>query len=99
MFISQHNKEVRDIIIIILLIIAIVLFIWFEIDNLRIKRKITRLNQKVEHLSQLADIQFKPQKEELSDEFKLYLLQRQIDSLKSLILNRNCQDKDQTDKQ
>ena len=83
----------------ILLIIAIVLFIWFEIDNLRIKRKITRLNRKVEHLSQLADIQFSPSKEELSDELRLFHLQRQIDSLESLILNQNCQDKDQTDKQ
>ena len=80
------------------------LFIWFEIDNLRIKRKITRINRKVEHLSQLADIQFNPSKEELSkeelsDELRLFHLQRQIDSLESLILNQNCQDKDQTDKQ
>ena len=86
---------ITDIINCVLLFVAVTIFIWFEIDNLRIKRKITRLNQKVEHLLQLADIQFKPQKEELSDEFKLYLLQKQIDSLEFATLNRNCQDKDQ----
>ena len=74
----------------ILLIIILICVIWINIDNFIVKRKVTHLTDKVEELSKIANLKFNLPKEELPDEAKMYYLKNQIDSLETVILNRNC---------
>ena len=88
------------IIIIKFLIVSILLIaIWINVDNFRIKIKVTQLTDKVERLSKSVHIKSNLPKDELPDEVKINYLKNQLDSLELLILNRSCQDKDRENKQ
>ena len=83
----------------IILIIFLLIALWINIDNFRIKRKITQLNSKVKRLSEIANIKCTLLKDELPDEVKINYLENHLDSLESVILNQNDQDKFPKDKQ
>ena len=70
----------------VLLILVLLSIAWISIDNLRVKRKVTRLIGKVERLAGVAKIKFSLPKEELPDELIIMHLENQIDKLEPLIL-------------
>ncbi|MEE1219537.1 MAG: hypothetical protein U0L20_06410 [Ruminococcus sp.] len=76
----------------IILIIFSLMALWINIDNFRIKRKITQLYSKVERLSEIANIECNLPKDELPDEVKINYLENHLDSLESVILNQNGQE-------
>ena len=79
----------------ILLVIVFLCVFWINFDNFRIKRKVTRLSDKVERLTEIAKIKCNLPDKELPNELKIIYLENQINKLESLILNRNYQDKEQ----
>lgn len=76
----------------IILIAISVIVIWINIDDFKIKRRITRLTDKVERLCKIVNIKCKLPEEELPPEIKINYLENQIDSLESAILNQNHQE-------
>lgn len=73
--------------------------IFITIDNFRVKRKITRLNGRVERLSENLNVKCNMPQDELSDEFKLVYLENQIEDLETSFQNHNCQEELQKDTQ
>ena len=71
-----------------LIVLILLIALWINIDNFRIKRKITQLNSKVERLSEIAKIECNLPKDELSDEIKIKNLENQLENLESVILNQ-----------
>lgn len=77
----------------ILGVAVILISFWVIFDNFRVKRKITRLNGRVERLSENLNVKCNIPKDGLPDELILNCLENQIDGLESAFLDQKCQDK------